>query len=626
MKKLNFDSLFDWLDEEEVTKPKPKSRKREPTSVPQAVSGKNTRDGSESTSRSKSVAVKPKEVGIKIATSKTSEQQKLFTVGKSFPSKKIRKTHVVQRQKATAKTKSDGNGKVEEWLDNASAYNRYLLQLDSEDSEDEGPKKKRNNTVRVAPTAGSRVKFTRTNKALQAKPKKQTIKSADKALAAASVKGRRMQEKRRRRQQQHSMLLEQKRIQKQIEMKIRSTPLNGNCKWSFDLLPDLPLKHVASYLPAVSRVLFDIALHGNVLSSINDNSRGVAGYPPTLDFGEIEISLAKKLRDKDLKAILQRIDAVHNLKRLNLMNCFEITGVGLEPLRGSIVIEQIDVSILREYGAYTDLPRPQILVSDHVEPILDSIIAQEGCALKHLQFPKMSKPSIEFNNRYNEMLRLRNRRRDCFKCNRIHPYGGFSRGVQCNTCCGCLNHFCGFCRNGKQMLYARLCHGCERYYCLDCATITHCDDCDKYFCTTCEENFTDCCIPECARKFCSDCTSNSTCDNCERSWCQRCSTGRNVQLCDVGMNSKILHCTKCLFCATCDRHADTDCLCECCSQYYCRRCFVDYDRPQEDGCMDVCAACKEDGRGYRYCERREREMRLEDDGAFTTAPTIYRVV
>ena len=118
MKKVSFDSLFNWLDEEAVTKPKPKSRKRESsTPVPPAVSGKNTRDESEShTNRSKSVAVTPTEVGIQIATTKTSEQQKLFSdFEKAFPSKKIHKSHVVQWQKATAKSKSSDNDDVEDW-------------------------------------------------------------------------------------------------------------------------------------------------------------------------------------------------------------------------------------------------------------------------------------------------------------------------------------------------------------------------------------------------------------------------------------------------------------------------------------------------------------------------------
>lgn len=339
------------------------------------------------------------------------------------------------------------------------------------------------------------MKTTRTNKELQVWLNQ--LSESDKELDAASVKRKRPQEKRQQLQRQHSM----PQNQKQIEKKIRSTPLNDNSKRSFDRLPDEPLKHVASYLTAVSRVLFDIALNGDVLSSIDDNSRGVAGDPTSLDFGEIEISLAKKLRDKHLKAILLRIDAVNNLKRLNLMNCVEITGVGLEPLRGSIVIEQIDLGILRiswrGWEAYANLPTPQISVSDHVEPILDSIIAREGCALKHLQFSLVSKPSIGFYNRYNKMLRLRNHRRNCSKCNRnSNPVIRLSRQhdgtVQYNTCYGCLNHYCGSCRNGEQMSNASLCHGCGRYYCLDCTTITRCGYCGKRFCTNCEEHFNEC--------------------------------------------------------------------------------------------------------------------------------------
>lgn len=64
----------------------------------------------------------------------------------------------------------------------------------------------------------------------------------------------------------------------------------------------------------------------------------------TLDFGEIEKSLAKKLTDYDVC-----IAALTNLKILRLAGCVNITGHGLEPLRGSLHLEQLDLSLVKKH-------------------------------------------------------------------------------------------------------------------------------------------------------------------------------------------------------------------------------------------------------------------------------------
>ncbi|KAL7452130.1 hypothetical protein ACHAWC_003858 [Mediolabrus comicus] len=112
-------------------------------------------------------------------------------------------------------------------------------------------------------------------------------------------------------------------------------------------LSDLPigtsLEHAASFLAQPSRAIFAVAL-----TNPPNESRytSIAGTDwDNLDFGEIEEELAASLSDDDLSGILQHIDAVDNVKRLKLTNCKIITGVGLEPLRGSTIIEQIDLSL-----------------------------------------------------------------------------------------------------------------------------------------------------------------------------------------------------------------------------------------------------------------------------------------
>jgi hypothetical protein len=73
----------------------------------------------------------------------------------------------------------------------------------------------------------------------------------------------------------------------------------------------------------------------------------------SLDFGQIEKSLAEKLTDDHIHSIFMSIDAVNTVKTLRLTNCTNITGVGLEPLRGSTIIEHIDLQIIENHRSPT---------------------------------------------------------------------------------------------------------------------------------------------------------------------------------------------------------------------------------------------------------------------------------
>ena len=186
-------------------------------------------------------------------------------------------------------------------------------------------------------------------------------------------------------------------------------------------LPSGILTHVANYLDAPSRALFAAALiNQNAVASDERNTVIVGNEWTTLDFGEIEKELAVKLNDDDIEKVLQCIDAANRVKKLKLTNCIHITGVGLEPLRGSTIIEQIDLSLVGDHQSPNISPKPPISC-EFVLPILDSIIEREGCSLSHVQFPSVwseGGKSIQFEQfrmRYNEMLD--NRGVGCAKCN-----------------------------------------------------------------------------------------------------------------------------------------------------------------------------------------------------------------
>jgi len=121
------------------------------------------------------------------------------------------------------------------------------------------------------------------------------------------------------------------------------------------------------------------------------------------------------INDNELKWISLAIEGVHKIKSLKLTNCIGITGSGLEPLRGSTVLQYIDLSLVGGHENPSIDPEPPISASV-VVPILDSIIGTEGNSLVHVQLPKkwrMERSNIltQFLVRFDREL---NRRR--FEC------------------------------------------------------------------------------------------------------------------------------------------------------------------------------------------------------------------
>ena len=120
-------------------------------------------------------------------------------------------------------------------------------------------------------------------------------------------------------------------------------------------LPDLMLTNITKYLSKPSIPLFAVAVSTQSSSATSNESitwqptstsnaiiTGAYGERHTLDFGEIEETLASKVTDDHVRDILICIDAINNLKVLKLIGCINIQGHGLNPLRGSLVLECIE--------------------------------------------------------------------------------------------------------------------------------------------------------------------------------------------------------------------------------------------------------------------------------------------
>eukprot|EP00984_Skeletonema_dohrnii_P035860 scaffold36150_cov172-Skeletonema_dohrnii-CCMP3373.AAC.3 len=317
-----------------------------------------------------------------------------------------------------------------------------------------------------------------------------------------------------------------------------------------DLLSGI-LAHVASFLAEPSKALFAVALDGNSAASTNERSASIVGsHWDTLDFGDIEEELAIKLKDDDIEKVLLCIDAVNRVKRLKLTNCVNITGVGLEPLRGSAIINQIDLSLNGEHQRPSISPEPSISC-DRVLPILDSIIEREGCSLMHLQFPQVwcEEPSAAsdfhaFIGRYNQMWENREEI-GCLKCNQSLPLGNEwinsdvsdpnCFGTHSYTCYGCMKHYCYRCViNGLERRFIiGNCDICKRDYCVDCIEMHRCLSCNGDNCNDCYEY--EC--HQCNRKVCSECIEEGNdffyqCEDCDKVFCLECN---DIQSEETGM-------------------------------------------------------------------------------------------
>jgi len=113
-------------------------------------------------------------------------------------------------------------------------------------------------------------------------------------------------------------------------------------------LPNEALCYVASFLPAPSKALLAIALRRDENASIVHTGNAIIRGEQwdTLDFGDVEKSLASKITEELMQELLQYIGAKSKVKKLKLTGCINITGFGLSPLRASAVLEQIDLSLV----------------------------------------------------------------------------------------------------------------------------------------------------------------------------------------------------------------------------------------------------------------------------------------
>jgi hypothetical protein len=301
-----------------------------------------------------------------------------------------------------------------------------------------------------------------------------------------------------------------------------------------------------------------------------------------LDFGKIGKELVVQLSDDGIRTVLLCVDSVNTVKRLKLANCISITGIGLEPLRGSTMIEQIDLSLVGKHQSPEIDPEPPISC-EAVLPILDSIISQGGFLLKHLQFPYKwqrqwrghraeEQQSQAFITRYNQMLKSRGAV-SCVQCNENIPrqredWMHLTYGRQDHTCYECLKHYCQECEDDGGDCVLPDCHECRRMYCQQCERMNYCWECNRYCCVDCVE------VKECAGRFSPNCNSIV---------CEECIVGNHMGI----------DCFACGYlCGGCLENMDNPDYrrdCNCCGKSFCPDC--EYERRERIEGLVPCTGC-----------------------------------
>lgn len=361
-------------------------------------------------------------------------------------------------------------------------------------------------------------------------------------------------------------------------------------------LPDEALSAISKFLPHPSQALFAAAMTAPSSSwrearwkgELSATSKAIVSLPhqdmdlwTTLDFADVEYALARALTDDDIAAALASIDAPANLKSLKLAGCIGITGRCLAPLRKSVRLEQLDLSLVGKHESPNIWPEPRISESA-VLTVLDGMINRsDGMKLRQLQLPKKfrSSPSPEveaFVERFDELLEHQGG--TCSKC-KANDFGHLDcqgrpwivddvdspfYGLQNFTCFECKEHRCMETCLGK-------CSECEKAYCSDCVPTAECARCPNGLCAECGD-LDQCDL--CNDLLCGDCSTYREC--CGKTYCEKCIP---VYECEFGCGAK--HCSCCF-----SYHKGNDVeKCVGCGTRACSRCrFVESKRNPEGAC------------------------------------------
>ena len=377
-----------------------------------------------------------------------------------------------------------------------------------------------------------------------------------------------------------------------------------------------------------------------------------------IDLSTISYSRRPLLTDRSLHRLLDAVNAKEVTKALSLSHCHKIQGYGLEPLRGSVVLEELDLRVKQWLGLDVAPDGTTGLDDGFVSNLLGTMMPiarptssnQRSATLSRLftvRFNSQKKPPTldgvatarriqdcfhshgqvkKFLEQFDGSLkdRLWIDRVPCGRCDAALVEKIPSEQLEANDasalrCFECKAVSCGQsgCPPTKrcQRCFADLCcvgvekcEQCRKVSCANCIETRACEGCKRTLCTDFDCGLLEC--GHCEKSFCCDCKPMSYCETCGDDYCPDCPVkfhecfGCCERFCSLCVPDP-LSCALCLqaFCNYCD----TDFLTQCdgCDKLICKECETLSDPCggcAKSGCKGVfCSKCREFSPKFDNC-------------------------
>mmetsp|Transcript_41715 Transcript_41715/g.126570 ORF Transcript_41715/g.126570 Transcript_41715/m.126570 type:complete len:573 (-) Transcript_41715:154-1872(-) len=336
------------------------------------------------------------------------------------------------------------------------------------------------------------------------------------------------------------------------------------------------------------------------------------------------------LSDKQLRALLVNIDARQVTRNLSLRGCTAVTGLGLDPLRGSRALELIDLRLgstdhcipgetgLEEesiLSILSSMPPFTVRVKDMLDPRQNCTKSMRGLSVVLFRAQNSDRRGLgSFNATLQSWLdnfhtiKALQIEMDRMKCDHCFvalaekiPESCFENEASRSFCASCKSTSCGvgscpttgecdrcnavFCESCTSVDW---CSGCRLSLCSKCTFVAFCTDCNESFCTECRD-VSECIV--CERLRCEECVDKLYCISCGDCSCKSCSVMIKCHECELRFCPD---CDETLTCNKCNERYCFECriVSECivCNKWSCESCVE--KRYCESCCKSTCVDCQ----------------------------------
>lgn len=199
-----------------------------------------------------------------------------------------------------------------------------------------------------------------------------------------------------------------------------------------------------------------------------------------IDFGKVRQRHSRLLNDASLSALLQRVCSKDVTISLSLRNCVLVNGSGLEPMRGSRVLQEIDLCLHGvDENVELMLTTPNYDIVHNILSSMPPFVGGDGLGLK------VMKTSTVFANGNAKRLRSLQNLQKSFQESLANQM--VSKRIECNHC----NHAIVDKFPAENALSGQastlICYECKNISCGKhaCPRTNWCDDCTHQCCEQC---------------------------------------------------------------------------------------------------------------------------------------------